>query len=142
MRDTNRFALIILLLASTLGGCHVEWVREHPLGCRSDETALIEDRLYFGFALPQGGEVSAAEWNRFEDDVLSPAFPKGYTVIDARGHWRGAGGPLAESSRVVVVVHAWGDAANQAIDGVIARYRSRFHQDSVLREHSNVCVRF
>lgn len=134
-------ALAVLLAA--LGGCTADWVREHPLGCRADEQALARDTLYFGRAIPGGGEVDAAAWDRFETAVLLPAFAQGYSVLDGRGHWRDADGrPLAEATRIVVVVHA-DDAANAAaLRDVVARYRTLFHQQSVLRERTNVCAAF
>lgn len=128
---------------AALGGCTADWVREHPLGCRADEQALARDTLYFGRAIPAGGEVDAAAWGRFETGTLLPAFPQGYSVLDGRGHWRGADGrTLAEDTRIVVIVHADDAASAAALRSVIARYRAMFRQESVLRERSNVCAAF
>jgi hypothetical protein len=128
---------------AALAGCHAQWVRDHPLGCGSDEQSLLRDTLYFGRAIPGGGEVDETAWQRFDADVLARAFPRGYTTLDARGHWLGRdGAPVSEASRVVVVVHA-GDAASEAaLRSVVDAYRGRFHQESVLRERSAVCVAF
>jgi hypothetical protein len=136
-------AAVSLALAAMLGGCNIELLREHPLGCRSDEQRLVRDTLYFGASIPGGGSVDAAAWQRFEHDVLTPAFPRGFSVIDAHGNWRGADGASAsESSRIVVIVHA--DDAQSAADvrKLAQRYREMFHQESVLRERSTVCAQF
>ena len=126
-----------------LGGCHADWVREHPLGCRADEQALARDTLYFGRAIRGGGEVDDSAWKRFEETVLIPAFPRGYSVLDATGHWRGADGlALTEPSRIVVIVHADDAATAATLRDVVARYRTLFHQESVLRERSAVCAAF
>ncbi|MBA8889484.1 hypothetical protein FHW12_003730 [Dokdonella fugitiva] len=142
----SRRALARLSLAGTLAalaGCQVEWARDHPLGCRSDEQALLRDTLYFGRAIPGGGEVDETAWQRFDAEVLAPAFPRGYTTLDARGHWLGDGGaPVSEASRLVVIVHARDAASEVALRTVVAAYRERFHQQAVLRERGAVCAAF
>ena len=135
-----------LLLAGSLAvtaGCHAEWVREHPLGCRLDEQLLVRDTLYFGRSIPGGGEVDADAWRQFEADVLLRAFPRGYTVVDATGRWRGAdGATIGEASRVVIIVHADDSASEATVRDVVARYRATFRQESVLRERAAACASF
>lgn len=140
----RRLAHCILVLAVfMLAGCHADWVREHPLGCRLDEQLAVRDTLYFGRSIPDGGEVDADAWRRFETDVLLPAFPRGYTVLDANGRWRGSdGATIGEASRVVVIVHADDSASESTVRDVVARYRSAFRQESVLRERGAACVSF
>jgi len=141
LRALARLALAGALAA--LAGCHVDWVRDHPLGCRSDEQSLLRDTLYFGRAIPGGGEVDETAWQRFDAEVLAPAFPRGYTTLDARGHWLGDdGAPVSEASRLVVIVHARDAASEVALRTVVAAYRERFHQEAVLRERSAVCAAF
>lgn len=130
-------------VAALLAGCHAEWVREHPLGCRLDEQLLVRDTLYFGRSIPGGGEVDADAWRQFETDVLLRAFPRGYTVLDATGHWRGADGAMiGEASRVVVIVHADDSTTEATVRDVVARYRATFRQESVLRERGAACASF
>ncbi|WP_395679206.1 DUF3574 domain-containing protein [Dokdonella sp.] len=140
----RRLAPRILVVATALlAGCHADWVREHPLGCRLDEQRLVRDALYFGRAIPGGGEVDEAAWQRFESDVLGPAFPRGYTVLDAHGHWRGADGTtIGEANRVVILVHADDSVTESRVREVAARYRTIFRQESVLRERAAVCASF
>jgi len=135
--------LLLAGMLATTAGCEADWVREHPLGCRLDEQLLVRDALYFGRAIPGGGEVDEAAWQRFESEVFGPAFPHGYTVLDAHGRWRGADGTtIGESSRVVLVVHADDSASDAALRDVVARYRTMFRQESVLRERTTVCASF
>ncbi|MGN6520144.1 MAG: DUF3574 domain-containing protein [Dokdonella sp.] len=128
---------------AALAGCHAEWVRDHPLGCGSDEQSLLRDTLYFGRATPGGGEVDEANWQRFEAEVLAHAFPRGYTTFDARGHWLGHDGvAVSEASRVLVVVHDRSPSSDAALRAVVAAYRERFRQEAVLRERTVACVAF
>jgi hypothetical protein len=131
------------LTALFLGGCQIELLREHPLGCRSDEQRLVRDTLYFGASIPGGGEVDAAAWQRFEHEVLTPAFPQGFSVIDAHGNWRGADGATSgEASRIVVIVHADDAQSAASVRKLAQQYRDLFHQQSVLRERVAVCAQF
>lgn len=139
-------ALRVAWLAATalaLGGCSIELLREHPLGCRSDEQRLVRDTLYFGASIPGGGEVDASAWQGFERDTLIPAFPRGFSVIDANGHWKGADGTVAhEASRIVVIVHPDDAQSAAGVRRVAQRYLETFQQESVLRERSTVCAQF
>jgi uncharacterized protein DUF3574 len=138
------FVLAILVAASmALAGCAVEWTREHKLYCRMDEKLSIRDTLYFGASIPGGGTVGDADWSRFEGDVIAHAFPQGFTVLDARGSWRGADGAIvSEPSRAVVIVHDDDAAADAAIRDIARRYRETFRQEAVLRERTTACVSF
>jgi len=138
-----RRAAAVALLALAGGGCNVELLREHPLGCRSDEQPMVRDTLYFGASIPGGGEVSDADWRGFEAQVLTPAFPQGYSVLEGNGHWRGAdGSDTREHSRVVVITHPDNSATAQAVRRIAQSYRERFRQEAVLRERGAVCVQF
>lgn len=135
----RRIGLVAVLALP--GGCQLDWVREHPLGCRLDEQLAVRDTLYFGRSIPGGGEVDDAAWRAFETATLLPAFPQGYTVLDANGRWRGDDGvTIGEASRVVVIVHADDSTRDAAVRDVTARYRTQFRQESVLRERSAVCA--
>jgi hypothetical protein len=126
-----------------LGGCNVELLREHPLGCRADEQRLVREALYFGASIPAGGNVGAQDWRRFEDDVITPRFPQGYSVIDAAGKWRGAGGATrGEPSRILVLIHEDDAASAEKVRQIVQQYRERFRQEAVLRERGAVCAAF
>ncbi len=74
--------------------------------------------------------------------MVTPRFPDGLTILDARGQWRGPGGILREPARVLVIYHR-DDAANGArIEAIRAIYRHRFAQTSVLRADSAACIGF
>jgi hypothetical protein len=140
-RAVRRVGLAAAL--ALLGGCQLDWVREHPLGCRADERLAVRDALYFGRSIPGGGEVGDAAWQAFEAAALLPAFPRGYTVLDANGRWRGADGrTIGEASRIVVVVHAGDRDTDATVREVVARYRTQFRQESVLRERTAACVAY
>jgi hypothetical protein len=142
MNPTRRTAMLFSAVLS-LSGCHLDWVREHPLGCRPDERALVRDTLYFGRSIPGGGNVSDEDWKRFEAEVIAPAFPQGYSVLDAHGRWRGNdGNTIGEDSTIITLVHPDDTTTAAAVRAIASNYRERFHQESVLRERSAVCASF
>ena len=94
--------------------------------------------LYFGTAM-RTRAVTAAEWKQFNDEVLTREFPNGSTTWEADGRWRGENEePLSEHSYVVFVA----GADDAAIKRVIAEYKQRFAQESVLRVSSPCRVFF
>ena len=87
--------------------------------------------------------VTDAEWEEFLDSVVTPRFPAGFTVVEAEGHWRGAGGLIErERTEVVTLLHP-GDAPSRlAVAELAAEYLRRFRQEAVLRERLGACARF
>ncbi|HEY6984692.1 MAG TPA: DUF3574 domain-containing protein [Rhodanobacteraceae bacterium] len=133
--------IALAALAPALHGCAVEWTREHKLYCRMDEHLRIRDTLYFGLSIPGGGSVADPDWSRFESDVISRAFPNGFSVVTGRGSWRGADGTIvSEPSRIVVIVHDDDAPSDAAVRDVVQRYRTEFRQEAVLRERTATCV--
>jgi hypothetical protein len=111
--------------------------------CGAGFDAFERDTLYFGRAIPAGGQVSNAQWTGFLDTTVTPAFPHGLTVLDAVGQWRGAsGGVVREPSKLIVLLHPRNAKDDTAIAGIIDTYRKNFGQEAVLQERQSVCVRF
>ena len=111
--------------------------------CTVGDTALVRDVIYFGRNRPDGGTVSDGEWQGFLDEVVTPRFPSGLTVVDGTGQWRGQSGVVEqERSEIVTLFHAGDEAARQAVAAVASEYKRRFRQEAVLRERSSTCARF
>jgi hypothetical protein len=111
--------------------------------CAIGDTALVRDVLYFGRNRPGGGAVTDEEWQSFLDQVLTPRFPAGLTVVAATGQWKGKSGRVEqERSEVVTVFHSGDEAARRAVMEVVVEYKRRFRQEAVLRERMPTCARF
>jgi Protein of unknown function (DUF3574) len=111
--------------------------------CAVGDTAMVKDVVYFGRNRPDGGTVTDAEWRRFLDEVFTPRFPAGLTVVDATGQWQGQSGAVEqEQSQVVTLFHDGGDGSRRAVGEAIAEYKRRFRQEAVLRERTTACARF
>jgi uncharacterized protein DUF3574 len=93
------------------------------------------DRLYFGRKTADSLSVTDSAWAVFLKDVVSARLPSGFTYWAADGEWRGPDGRSHhEPSVVLEVVHPPHSAAvDSSILGIIAEYKRRFSQESVLR---------
>jgi hypothetical protein len=111
--------------------------------CAVGDTVLVRETLYFGRNRPGGGTVADADWKNFLNQVLTPRFPAGLTVMDATGQWRGESGVVEQEQAHVVTVYHGGEAASRrAIRDVALEYKRRFGQEAVLRERTSTCAAF
>ena len=109
----------------------------------SQPVTAVLDRLCFGRVIPQGGEVSEADWARFVADTITPRFPTGFTVFQAQGQWRGADGQITrEPTSIVEIAHASDAASDRAIVEIALEYKRRFTQEAVLRIQQPVGMTF
>ena len=133
----QRYFLLCLMGCLLLsGGCSTLYRQQ----CLPGERAVISEQLYFGTAKPDGS-VSAAEWSAFLARSITPRFPAGFTVLPASGQWQSNnGGIVKENSFVVSLIHAQDEAAEQAVQAIVAEYKSQFQQEAVLRVKSPVCM--
>ena len=140
---TGARTLVAAALLATLAACGSLQPGSKPGGCAAGLDRFERDTLYFGRAIPSGGQVTEAQWLRFLDTTVTPAFPQGLTVTDAVGQWRGkAGDVVREPSKLVVLLHPRDAKADESIATIIATYRKDFGQEAVLQERQAVCVRF
>jgi hypothetical protein len=97
---------------------------------------FIRTELYFGRNIPTGETVSEADWQKFVDEVVTPRFPDGLTVLDADGQWRGKDGSIArEESKVIVLLYPRKQRKemNAKIEEIRGEYKRRFAQEAVMR---------
>ena len=130
-------ALIAVLF---LTGCVTAAGPPCPGGARPQ----LRAELIFGRGLKAGGEVSEGAWRRFLDREVTPRFPDGFTVLDARGQWRGPGAAkiVRERSKVLVVAMPEDVAGRARLDAIAAAYKRDFNQESVVGIVAPGCVSF
>jgi Protein of unknown function (DUF3574) len=92
--------------------------------------------VYFGRAKPDGTIVADPEWKGFLDEIVTPRFPDGFTVLQAIGQYREKSGRIiVEPSLVLIVVYSV-DSKKESrakIEEIRTAYLKRFDQESVLR---------
>jgi hypothetical protein len=110
--------------------------------CGPSEESEIVDSMYFGTSMP-GGTVSLEDWKGFVDGVVTPRFPQGLTWWKASGQWQGAKGQIGkEECYVLQIVHAATEESEVAVREIIKAYKTRFHQEAVLRTRHGACASF
>jgi hypothetical protein len=110
--------------------------------CSPAGRAFVRTSLYFGLSRP-AGKVADGEWNEFLRDEVTPRFPDGLTVWEADGQWRRPDASIGrERAKVLLLVHDGKAKANRALAEVVAAYKNRFQQESVLWESARVCAAF
>jgi hypothetical protein len=109
--------------------------RRAPEGHRRGALSFVRTELFFGTAKPDGA-VTEEEFKTFLDEVITPLFPDGLTVVKADGQFKGADGlTLKEDSYLLILLYpAEGQKASSRNIEVIRREYMRQHrQESVLR---------
>ncbi len=125
--------LLAVLLTATAIGC-----QSTPTGNR-----WVRTEVYFGLSKPDGSLISTNDWQTFVDEVVTPQFPTGLSILDASGQWRNATGHIDhESSKVLVLLHPPGTEVEAKIDAIRAAYRKRFQQEAVMKVTSPARVDF
>ncbi|PHM51626.1 DUF3574 domain-containing protein [Xenorhabdus sp. KK7.4] len=110
--------------------------------CRTGDP-MIQTTLYFGLNRPSGPVITAAEWQTFIDQQVTPRFKDGLSVFDAKGQWLGNNGKLArENSKALLLIHTQGKKSETNIEALRSSYKQQFVQDSVMRVDAPVCVAF
>ena len=100
--------------------------------------------LLFGTQRKNAPPVSEEEWSQFVAAEVTPRFPDGLTISDATGQWRGRGsGAIARepSKRVEIVLPGAADDEDK-LDAIVAAYKRRFRQESVVVILRPACISF
>jgi hypothetical protein len=109
--------------------------------------AFLRTELYFGSNMPNGKVVTEKQFQTFLDEVITPRFPDGLTVLTGLGQFRGSSGTIEqERSMVLILLYPVESArsSGQKIEEIRAEYERQFNQESVLRADEPLpeCVSF
>jgi hypothetical protein len=102
-------------------------------GFDGDKFARTE--LYFGTAKPDGS-VTEEEFAVFLDEVITPLFPEGLTLVSALGQFLGSAGVIIqENSKLLILLYPaeLRKANSVKIETIRETYKETFQQESVLR---------
>jgi hypothetical protein len=123
-----------------------------PAAGASDDTSseqLIGEtwrrtELYFGTEKPNGSAVTPQEFEDFVDEIVTPRFPEGLTLLSGDGQWRDSAGTIIEEeSNLLILLYPLDDEeADGEIEQIREAYKDFFQQESVLRVDSYSRVSF
>jgi hypothetical protein len=132
-----RSLIAVLFTLMLLGGAQAQ------SECRVGKAQQIAE-LMFGRKIGERIGVSEQAWARFVDREITPRFPDGLSVIDARGQWRDSekNAIVREPSKLVQIVLP-GKAEDEArLSEIAEAYKKAFHQQSVAIIVRPACVAF
>jgi Protein of unknown function (DUF3574) len=137
MRWTTLFAA--LAAAQFLSACTVL-----PQACAPPAESMVSAELLFGRNIGDRLGVSDAAFADFLAREITPRFPDGLTVVDARGQWRDGerGRIVREPSKLVLLIFRDDAARRDQIVAIVDTYKRRFRQQSVLMALRTSCVTF
>jgi hypothetical protein len=133
-----RTAAIFFTLAASLGA-HAQ-----TTACHAGQTPREVAELLFGRKIGDRLGVSETQWGRFVDREISPRFPDGLTVLDAKGEWRDTERKtiVHEPSKVVEIVLPGKPDDGEQLNQIAQAYKTRFRQQSVGIVIRSACVSF
>jgi len=137
-----RLKSILLVLPFALGAVPAAWAQ--ATSCPPPTRAMLRAELYFGRNVAGRLGVGARQWDHFLAREITPRFPDGLTVLDARGQWRNPARQklVREPSKLVVIVAADDAETRRRLAEVAAAYKKRFRQKSIGLVLSAVCAAF
>lgn len=137
---TRRFAVVLALPAALLFS-RAAPAQTCPL---AGQKPMLVAQLFFGQNIAGKRDISPAAWQTFLKQDVSPRFPDGFTVFDAYGQWRDPATMHIGRERSKVIEIATDDSPDvrSKLEDVAARYRARFHQQSVGIVTMPGCARF
>ena len=109
------------------------------LPCTGAQKPWLVAELLFGRS-----RTSEKAWTRFLATEITPRFPDGLTVLDAKGQWRAPGSIRIAKERSTVVLIAMPPSAenHERLGEIIEIYKRRFKQRSVGLIVRPACVSF
>jgi hypothetical protein len=150
MTRLSRRLLIALALCTPAGTLLAQRGPHHDVSspARLCTTVLHGQRLqrtelFFG-RNSAAGEISQQDFQHFLDDVVTPLFPDGLTVIDGQGQFRASANSAVENekAKVLILLYRFDQQESDKIEEIRSRYKARFAQQSVLRVDEPVCASF
>lgn len=112
--------------------------------CPEGMDAFTEINVYFGLEKGSGVTLTEEEWQSFLADTVTPHFPDGLTVLDARGQWFDTtDGRLYRGStkllNVLVPANGVEDSVT-AVRNISDIYKAQFDQQAVFYTSQRACA--
>jgi hypothetical protein len=109
------------------------------LQCTGAQKSWVVAELLFG-----RDRVNETRWSQFLADEITPRFPDGLTVYDAKGQWRPPGSDkiAKQRSKVVMIAMPPGADNDARLQQIVEAYKVRFKQQSVGLIVRPACVSF
>jgi|GEM_PF-523153 len=99
--------------------------------------------LYFGLSKPDGSNVTEKEFQAFLNNIVTPLFPDGLTIVNVQGQFKDSSGKIKkENSKLLILLYPFSEDKNQKVEKIREEYKYYFKQESVLRTDEQTCTSF
>ena len=134
-----RFVVLIAALPALIA-C----VTPQPLVCQASAKPGVVAELFLGRNIGERPGVSDTAFRGFLDQEVTPRFPDGFSVVDAKGQYRDQDKTAVtrEPSKILVIAIPDGAASDPRLAAIADAYKARFKQQSVLTTVRAACVGF
>jgi hypothetical protein len=124
-----------------VGGCATA---PAALTCAAGQQVMLLAELLFGRNVGDRMGVSERSFAAFVDEEVTPRFPGGLTILDAKGQYRdmARGAIVREPSKVIVIAVKDEEQTRQSLAAIAEAYKRRFDQQSVGMILRPACVSF
>ncbi len=145
------FGLLIVLMNGGYGEADAEVdARAASAKATATATATVEQtpwartELYFGGGLRKERGDYETVWNDYLDNVVTPRFPEGLTLVEATGQWRVKEGqsPRRSSSKIIILIHEATPEKFRNLDEIRKIWKEKSGHISVLKVTVPVEVSF
>jgi uncharacterized protein DUF3574 len=132
-------ATALTLVLALAGGADAQL-----LDCLGGQRPSQVAELMFGRNIGSRLGVNEADWSRFVDREIVSRFPNGLTMFNAAGQWRdeATNKIVRERSKVVQIVLPGQVEDIARLNEIVAAYKRRFKQHSVVMIVRPACVSF
>jgi hypothetical protein len=115
-----------------------------PQACAPPAESMVTAELLFGRNIGGRLGVSDAAFADFLAREITPRFPDGMTVVDARGQWRDSerNRIVREQSKLVLLIFRDDATRRESLATIVYTYKIKFRQQSVLTSLRTSCVTF
>lgn len=131
----RRCAVAALLVLASAGAASAT-------DCRPPLERWAQVELYLGRNIAGVGEVTERQFRDFLADVVTPRFPDGLTVAGVDGQFRDGTRLVRERSKLLILLVPAADEVAAKVAALVAAYKKRFRQQSVLHTETTVCLAF
>jgi hypothetical protein len=134
----RRIVGMIIVAGVMLSTCGAAIAATPTKGSSSWETDTCTE-LFFGGTRADGSAITSAEFERFLDTDVTPAFPDGLTWLPVHGQWMGG---KQDSYLLILLYPESNRQADRNIEKIRMDYKRQFGQQSVLRADTTDRVSF
>ena len=100
-----------------------------------NETTWVRTELFYGAGrLPHDGKIDT-RWENYIDNIVTPRFPEGLTLIEGTGQWRVKPNqqPRRNRTRILILIHEDTPEKSRLVDEIRVLWKEISGQQSVLR---------